>query len=130
MRKMMSGIAAMAAVFIMSNATALAAEVAEIPSSQDADTIVSCGYCGVSYTFVDADGDGICDNYGTYGCGMGAGFVDADGDGICDNYGTYGCGAGTGFVDADGDGICDNYGTYGCGRGRGGRGCGRGRRLR
>ena len=104
MRKMMSGIAAMAAVFIMSNATALAAEVAEIPSSQDADTIVSCGYCGVSCTFVDADGDGICDNYAAQLCGAGTGLVDADGDGICDNYGTYGCGMGAGFVESDLDG--------------------------
>ena len=56
-------------------------------------------------------------------------YVDADGDGVCDNYGKYGCGArkGTGrgvnFVDADGDGICDNYasGVRGC-RGAG-RGC-------
>ena len=80
--------------------------------------------------FVDADGDGVCDNCGT-GMGRGAGgqglgFVDADGDGICDNYGTgAGRGAGgqgRGFVDADGDGICDNYGTgAGCGF-RGGRG--------
>lgn len=47
--------------------------------------------------FIDADGDGVCDNYnGTQpgggkgygnGAGQGAGFVDADGDGICDNYG-------------------------------------------
>ena len=59
-----------------------------------------------------------------YAAGTGAGqnFVDADGDGICDNYGTgAGRGNGAGFVDADGDGVCDNYGT-GAGRGfRGGR---------
>lgn len=54
------------------------------------------------YNFVDADGDGICDNTGLpvgvrpeY-AGQGLGFVDADGDGINDN-----------FIDADGDGICD-----------------------
>lgn len=39
--------------------------------------------------YVDADGDGVCDNYGNYGngCGRrsGCGYVDADGDGICDN---------------------------------------------
>lgn len=70
--------------------------------------------------YVDADGDGICDNYGTngngcrrrYGCG--GGYVDVDGDGICDNYGTngrgygrrYGCGGR--YVDANRDGIYDN----------------------
>lgn len=57
------------------------------------------------------------------------GFVDADGDGVCDN-----CGQGMGnpnaprlnFVDADGDGICDNMGANG-GQGRQmGRGAGRG----
>ena len=69
------------------------------------------GY-GRSRNFVDADGDGVCDNYGT---GRGQYFVDADGDGVCDNYGT---GRGQYFVDADGDGVCDNYGT-GCGRGQG-----------
>ena len=47
-------------------------------------------------------------------------FYDANGDGVCDNYGT---GCGQYFVDADGDGVCDNYGT-GCGRGQG-RGCNR-----
>lgn len=68
--------------------------------------------------FVDADGDGICDNRGS--CGWGGG---------------QGAGCGMGFVDADGDGICDNYTAGQCrgnGRGsgqggafRGGRGCGR-----
>ncbi len=41
--------------------------------------------------FVDADGDGVCDNYShnSNGCGRhsncGKGYVDADGDGVCDN---------------------------------------------
>lgn len=40
---------------------------------------------------MDADGDGVCDNYShnSNGCGRhsncGKGYVDADGDGICDN---------------------------------------------
>lgn len=42
-------------------------------------------------SFVDADGDGVCDNYGTS-----RNFVDADGDGVCDNYGT-----GRNWVDAE-----------------------------
>jgi hypothetical protein len=65
--------------------------------------------------------------------GSGAGFVDADGDGVCDNCtgtgvpaldgtgfqwgrsaaGTGGYGAGAGFVDADGDGLCDYGGGTG-----------------
>lgn len=48
--------------------------------------------------------------------GSGACYVDANGDGICDNYGTRGNGAC--YVDANGDGICDNYGTRGNGAGR------------
>ena len=59
--------------------------------------------------------------FAAQGTGAGRGFVDADGDGVCDNYGT---GAGRGFVDADGDGVCDNYGT-GAGR-QSGRWGGRG----
>ena len=52
---------------------------------------------------------------------LGRGYVDADGDGVCDNAGA-GCGLygmGRGYVDADGDGVCDNagYGAYGAGRG-------------
>ena len=52
------------------------------------------------------------------------GFADADGDGVCDNYG-----AGGRFADADGDGVCDNYGAGGGNRygKNGGKGCGRGK---
>jgi len=57
-----------------------------------------------------------------YGQGSGAGgaqYVDANGDGECDNigdcgngHGGCGCGEqGTNFVDANGDGECDNIGT-------------------
>ena len=53
------------------------------------------------------------------GYGGGRNYVDADGDGICDNAGN-----GRGYVDADGDGICDNAQyretNHGCGF-RGGR---------
>lgn len=75
------------------------------------------------YQYVDANGDGVCDWYGTQsGCGIngsqgcGYGYVDADGNGVCDNYGTgagcgIGMGCGYGYVDANGDGVCDYYGT-------------------
>lgn len=76
-------------------------------------------YCAQGY--VDADADGVCDNCGaaTYGGqGQGQGYIDADNDGICDNAtGTY---CGRGYVDADGDGICDNCGS--ASYGGGGRG--------
>jgi hypothetical protein len=53
-----------------------------------------------------------------------SGFADADGDGVCDNYG-----AGGRFADTDGDGACDNYGAGGGNRygKNGGKGCGRGK---
>ena len=53
-----------------------------------------------------------------------SGFADADGDGVCDNYG-----AGGRFADTDGDGVCDNYGAGGGNRygKNGGKGCGRGK---
>lgn len=76
--------------------------------------------CGRYY--VDADGDGICDNTGSRCV-----YVDANGDGICDNCGArhgHWAGCGGAFVDADGDGICDNF-QSGQGRncGRGAQGC-------
>lgn len=40
------------------------------------------GCQGSDCQYVDADGDGICDNRGT-GCR----YTDADGDGVCDYYG-------------------------------------------
>ena len=51
--------------------------------------------------------------------GQGIGYVDANGDGICDNHGSA-CGN---YVDANGDGVCDNAGTVNTGQ-HGGRGMG------
>ena len=86
--------------------------------------------------FVDADGDGVCDNAGTYAGGMGGGMygANADGTGAGPNgmqQGMMGArrgmgsasrgmnagngtqaGQGTmgqGYNDADGDGVCDNF---------------------
>ena len=89
------------------------------------------------YSFVDEDGDGVCDYYAEGGKGLGSGrgthgsFVDEDGDGICDYHveGGEGHGPGKGlrenFIDDDGDGVCDNYvegARQGRGHGRGGMG--------
>ncbi len=88
------------------------------------------------WNFVDADGDGVCDNWGsgnqrlrTPGCGLGQGqgFIDADNDGVCDNWNGQGTGLGQGFIDADNDGVCDNWNGQGAGVQRGqGRGLGQG----
>lgn len=66
--------------------------------------------------YVDADGNGICDNRTGLGCqgrgrGNGLRFVDENNDGICDN-----------FVDENNNGVCDNFSSGGRrGRGRGRR---------
>lgn len=101
MKKVMTGILAAALVLTVGTTSAFAV--------------------GRRANYVDANGDGVCDNYGT-GRGQGMYYVDANGDGVCDNYGT-GRGQGMYYVDANGDGVCDNYGM---GRGAGFRG-GRGR---
>ena len=90
-------------------------------------------------SFIDEDGDGICDNYQAGGRGLGlrngtgANFVDADGNGVCDNAGTgvgranragkgLRNGTGANFVDADGNGVCDNAGASTGKATRGGKG--------
>ena len=77
------------------------------------------GVCAnTACSYVDANGDGICDNRGTGACR----YVDANGDGVCDACGNGACH----YVDADGDGVCDNYGQYagtGNGGGHHGGGC-------
>ena len=84
------------------------------------------GHRQASCRYLDADGNGVCDNCGA-AAGSCTGYVDADGDGVCDYRGANG--SGRGFVDADGDGICDNCTGSGIplrdgtGRRAGGRGC-------
>ena len=78
--------------------------------------------------FVDADGDGVCDNYTAGGRGQGA--KQGRGQGVRSGRGT-----GSNFVDADNDGVCDNRtaqksaarrGTGRCNRRGGGMGRGAG----
>ena len=79
-------------------------------------TVISAGPRN-GRNFVDADGDGICDNYGSNGCGNGYGYGNGycngngNGNGYCNGNGNgngYCNGNGNGYVDADGDGVCDN----------------------
>lgn len=67
------------------------------------------GFCGKYYA--DADGDGVCDNYGA--CGNGQYYVDADGDGVCDNYGACvnygGCGDHSSWGHCRGQGHRNNW---------------------
>lgn len=85
------------------------------------------------WNFVDADGDGVCDNWGsgnqrlrTPGCGLGQGqgFIDADNDGVCDNWN----GQCAGVQRGQGRGLGQGQGQgQGHGNGNGG-GWGRGNR--
>lgn len=75
---------------------------------------------GYGRNYVDANKDGLCDNYVVGVCP----FRDADGDGVCDNCDSYKVSSsyevsslcqygGHNFVDANGDGVCDNCGING-----------------
>lgn len=82
------------------------------------------------HSCVDADGDGICDNYDPNRCpgggnGMGGGFVDADNDGVCDNYDPENCpGNGTGGgYGGSGSGMSSGSGGHHGGGRHGGRHC-------
>ena len=83
------------------------------------EMLLSDALCKNSY--VDGNGDGVCDNYtgqGFGGQGQGSSYVDGNGDGVCDNYtgqGFGGQGQGSGYVDGNGDGVCDNYTGQGFG---------------
>lgn len=66
--------------------------------------------CVSPHHFLDADGDGVCDNAGVgtclhQGC---SGYVDADGDGVCDNYPS---GNGNGNGSGNGSGSADDAGS-------------------
>jgi hypothetical protein len=80
---------------------------------------------GVSPSYLDGNGDGVCDNKGTVKCGGGkkcANYVDANGDGICDKKGAQICENAKdcpNYFDANGDGICDNKGQACAGKGQG-----------
>lgn len=114
------------ALLIVGATVALAQDDAGTPAPAQAVQNAALPAPDVRPGFVDADGDGVCDN-----CGQGLGnpnaprpnFVDEDGDGVCDNCAAggqgrrgprAGYGSGANFVDEDGDGVCDN-----CGQGLG-----------
>jgi len=92
----------------------------------DANKDGICDNYGVHHAFVDANGDGLCDNWRAHHT-----CVDANGDGVCDRAAWHVC---AGYVDADGNGVCDHCGGAcpGSAVGNGtaavqtGRGCGHG----
>lgn len=93
MKKLVTGIAALALAFSISTIDASAADSGRGRNFVDANNDGICDYCSVSASceFVDADNDGICDNYSYNSSkrkGRGRFYVDSDGDGICDNAAT------------------------------------------
>ena len=79
MKKLMTAVITAAAIASIGAVTSLAAVPADRPY------------------YTDANGDGVCDNYGSYSH-HGYSYTDSDGDGICDNYGSrqyggHGCGS-------------------------------------
>ena len=89
---------------------AFAAEPVMGANYADADGNGVCDNIGTYQNFIDEDGDGICDNtgFGIGRCKNGGRCVYANGDGINDNIGS---GNGGYFADEDGDGTCDNAST-------------------
>ena len=125
MKRVLTGILTAALAVSLCAATAFAAGPRGGRYFVDADGDGICDNAGSRCVYLDVDKDGVCDicgaEHGSCPAGKGLAFVDADGDGICDSCGTYHwCGGN--FVDADSDGVCDNYAA---GQGRG-CGCGSG----
>lgn len=123
MKKLLAGLLTTALVLTLSAPNALAAPRHHSWAAQRIANGIQAGCIRPACAFVDADGDGTCDNYDPENCpgngqgngGNGAGFVDTDGDGVCDNYNPTVC---------PGNGQGWNGGGQGWGRGhRGGRHC-------
>lgn len=94
MKRIVLGVLAAGIILTVGATTAFAAGMhGSRASGANAGICLSGSTCSV---YVDADGDGICDN-----C--------TSDHGACLNNGSYG-----NYADADGDGVCDNRGAH-CG---------------
>ena len=74
--------------------------------------------------YVDANNNGVCDNYGTDLQGQGGNRQGKGGGQNAQGKGVQGSAQGQSFADANGDGVCDNLGSdagQGAGRGRNGK---------
>ena len=106
--------------------TAVPAVAASDAAGQTLAQATTVSYDAACPGFVDADGDGLCDNCearatrGHHGC---TAYVDENKDGVCDtctNAGSWRTVCG-GYVDANSDGVCDacgarhGYRADGCG---------------
>ncbi len=113
-KKILAGLGAVALAFTLSTG-ALAHHHALAIERLCNGLQAACGRFDCSY--VDADGDGVCDNFGAGNCLHGnGGYVDSNGDGVCDNYDPDVCpGDGTGW----GGGYGGGHHGGGCGNGNG-----------
>lgn len=92
MKKLLTGIVAMAFVFSAGSTTVFAHGHSHSRRYAECNTNELCDYCNSLCHFIDNDGDDICDICGSEDCRKCTGFVDANGDGICDNYKSCVCG--------------------------------------
>lgn len=128
-----AGIGAAAAVVAVGACltTAVPAMAASNTAGQTLAQATAVSYDATCPGFVDADGDGLCDNCearaarGHHGC---ASYVDENKDGVCDTCTNGGTGRATcrGYGDTDGDGVCDGCDGTGMHHGRRAGGCGSG----
>lgn len=78
-KTIIAGIAVVALVITLQTSSVFAAAPTKEKSSNDTNTDTVCNYCGEGCSFIDENGDGICDNYasrrqnGTCGWGGGHG---------------------------------------------------------
>ncbi len=113
-KKMWTGILAAALALSIGSANALAAE------QQYPDGMGRYNADGARVSFVDENGDGICDNFasgacgGGYGCGAGRQGGRNQGRGLRNSQCLWHISADGSWVrcvDADGDGVCDTCGA-------------------
>lgn len=127
-RKAPVALGIIAAIVALAGAVAIGvgSASAEQPSVQaaveDSNLAADVSGCVASAcaSYVDADGDGVCDYRGTRGAGGAGCWTDANGDGLCDNCGSsscwgggnrYGQGADAGNGYAYGSGSGNGYGA-------------------
>ena len=88
MKKIVVGIMATALVLSVGPVSVFASCSSHNRHHVEVEHKESCEHYNTSCQFVDADGDGICDDCGSHECRSKkcSDYVDADGDGVCDNH--------------------------------------------
>lgn len=105
MKKLLTGIIAIAFVFSAGSTTVFAHGHSHSRRYTDCNINELCDYCKTLCHFVDNNGDDICDICDSDDCRQCTGYVDANRDGICDNYKSCVCGNDEDCSSAS----CDNH---------------------